>query len=139
MIMKKTYTLTWQGRLANMPEFQLPEPTALMSAKNYKTKIVEPLIQKLKKAILDITAKYYEMRNNYYDFSGRIKGLANQNDDLERINYGIREEIAVLKEDVKDLKTIKRAMGREGFEELLNTAMTAKAAKTAFKERERER
>ena len=72
------------------------------------------------------------MRNNYYDLSGKIKGLANQNDDLERINYGLREEIAVLKEDVKDLKTIKRALGREGLEELLNRA------KSVVRERERE-
>lgn len=104
-----------------------------MSAKSYKVKIVEPLIQKLKKAILDITAKYYEMRNNYYDLSGRIKGLASQNDDLEKINYGLREEIAVLKEDLKDLKTIKRALGREGFEEFLNRA------KSVVRESKRER
>ena len=122
----------WQDRLGNMPEFQLPEPTGLMSAKSYKTKIVDPLIQKLKKAILDITAKYYEMRNNYYDLSGRIKGLAKQNDDLEKINYALREEIAVLKEDLKDLKTIKRALGREAFEELLNRS------KSVVRERERE-
>ena len=117
-----------------MPEFQLPEPTGLMYAKSYKVKIVEPLMQKLKKAILDITAKYYEMRSNYYDLSGRVKGkgLSNQNEDLERINYGLREEIAVLKEDVKDLKTIKRAMGRESFEELLYRA------KSIVKEKQRE-
>ncbi len=122
----------WQDRLGNMPEFQLPEPAGLMSAKSYKTKIVEPLIQKLKKAILDITAKYYEMRNNYYDLSGRIKGLANQNDDLERINYGLREEIALLKEDVKDLKAIKKVIGREDYEELLYNA------KSVIRERNRE-
>ena len=121
----------WQDKLGNMPEFQLPEPTGLMSAKSYKTKIVEPLIRKLKKAVLDITAKYYEMRNDYYNLSGRIRGLANQNDDLERINFGLREEIAVLKEDLKDLKTIKRAMGNKSFEELLNKS------KTATRERER--
>lgn len=72
------------------------------------------------------------MRNNYYDLSGRIKGLANQNDDLERINYGLREEIAVLKEDVKDLKAIKKVIGREGYEELLYNA------KSVIRERNRE-
>ncbi len=122
----------WQGRLANMPEFQLPEPTGLMSAKNYKLKFVDPLIQKLKKAILEITDKYYEMQDRYYGLTGQINGLRKENSRLEGRIQDLREEVAVLKEDVKDLKTIKRALGREGFEELLNRA------KSVVRERERE-
>jgi len=110
----------WQGRLANMPEFQLPEPTGLMSAKNYKTKIVEPLIQKLKKAILEITDKYYEMQDRYYGLSGQINGLRKENSRLEGRIHDLMEDNAVLREDLKDLKSIKRALGRNNFEELLN-------------------
>ena len=129
---KEIYT-DWKGRLANMPEFQLPEPTGLMSAKNYKTKIVEPLIQKLKKAILDITAKYYHMQDRYYGLTGQINGLRKENSRLEGRIQDLREEVAVLREDVKDLRTLQRAMGRRNFEELVNRA------KTAIRERQRER
>ena len=116
-----------------MPEFQLPEPTGLMSAKSYKTKIVEPLIQKLKKAVLDITAKYYDMQDRYYGLSGQINGLRKENSRLEGRIQDLMEDNAVLREDVKDLKIIKRAMGRRNFEELVNRA------KTAIRERQRER
>ena len=30
----------------NEPEYQLPEPTAMMSARNYKTKFVDPQIKR---------------------------------------------------------------------------------------------
>lgn len=121
----------WQGRLANMPEFQLPEPTGLMSAKSYKTKIIEPLIQKLKKAILEITDKYYEMQDRYYGLTGQINGLRKENSRLEGRIQDLKEDVAVLREDVKDLRTLQRAMGKRDFEELVNRA------KTVARERER--
>ena len=34
--------------IMNEPEYQLPEPSAIMSARTYKTKFVEELIAKLK-------------------------------------------------------------------------------------------
>ncbi len=120
----------WQGRLANMPEFQIPEPTGLMSAKSYKTKIVEPLIQRLKKAILEITDKYYEMQDRYYGLSGQINGLRKENSRLEGRIQDLMEDNAVLREDVKDLRILQRAMGRKDFEELVNRA------KIAIRERE---
>ena len=123
----------WQGRLANMPEFQIPEPTGLMSAKSYKTKIVEPLIQRLKKAILEITDKYYEMQDRYYGLSGQINGLRKENSRLEGRIRDLMEDNALLREDVKDLRTLQRAIGRRDFEGLV------KRAKTAIRERERER
>ena len=123
----------WQGRLANMPEFQIPEPTGLMSAKSYKTKTVEPLIQRLKKAILEITDKYYEMQDRYYGLSGQINGLRKENSRLEGRIRDLMEDNALLREDVKDLRTLQRAIGRRDFEGLV------KRAKTAIRERERER
>jgi len=38
----------------NDPQYQLPEPTALMSAKTYKTKFVEPLINRLKRFVKSV-------------------------------------------------------------------------------------
>ena len=116
-----------------MPEFQIPEPTGLMSAKSYKTKIVEPLIQRLKKAILEITDKYYEMQDRYYGLSGQINGLRKENSRLEGRIRDLMEDNALLREDVKDLRTLQRAIGRRDFEGLV------KRAKTAIRERERER
>lgn len=116
---KEIYT-DWQGRLANMPELQLPEPTGLMSSKSYKIKVVDPIVQKLKRAILDITAKYYDMQDRYYSLKGEINSLRTENSCLERRNQDLREEVAVLREDARDLRTMKKSLGRRAFEDLLN-------------------
>ncbi len=111
-----------KGNLMNMPDFQLPEPTNFMSAKSYKTKLVEPLIEKLKKALKDITTKYYDMRDRYYGLKGEIDSLRDENSYLERRNQDLRQEVAVLKEDVKDLKVLKKALGSKRVDEMVNDA-----------------
>lgn len=45
--------------IMNEPEYQLPEPTAMMSARSYKAKFVEPLIAKLKSLIKTLFARYF--------------------------------------------------------------------------------
>ena len=39
-------------------EFQLPEPPKLMTAKTYKQRFVDPLIQKLKEVIKEVFYRY---------------------------------------------------------------------------------
>ena len=118
---KDIYT-DWQGNLMNMPDFQLPEPTNFMSAKSYKTKLVEPLIEKQKKSLKDITTKYYDMRDLYYGFKGEIDELRDENSYLKRRNQDLREEVTVLKEDVKDLRALKKALGSKRIDELVRDA-----------------
>ena len=49
--------------LADEPEYQLPEPPAMMSAKKYKTTFVEPLISKLKELIRKLLSRIFEQRS----------------------------------------------------------------------------
>ena len=68
------------------PEWQLPEPTGLMSAKTFFEKI-KPLFYRLKERIKDLTRQYMGLQV-------RFNKLLEQYDDLVKVN-------AVLKEDVK--------------------------------------
>ena len=52
--------------LDNAPEYQLSEPQSFMSAKAYKTKIAEPLIQKLKALVRTVLARCFEGWDNYH-------------------------------------------------------------------------
>ena len=71
------------------------------------------------------------MQDRYYGLSGQINGLRKENSRLEGRIQDLREDVAVLREDVKDLRTLQRAMGRRDFEEMVNRA------KTVARERER--
>lgn len=55
--------------LDNAPEYQLSEPQSFMSAKAHKTKIAEPLIQKLKALVRTALARCFEGWDNYHMIS----------------------------------------------------------------------
>lgn len=52
--------------LETAPEYQLPEPPALMSAKTYKTRFVDAMVERLKKLAKTLLARYFEVLNDYF-------------------------------------------------------------------------
>lgn len=46
----------------NGREYQLEQPTALMFAKSYKEKIVDPLIKKLRQLVRTVYSKYADLK-----------------------------------------------------------------------------
>ena len=52
--------------LDTSPEYQLPEPQGLMSAKTYKNKLAEPLVQKLKSLVKTALIRCFEAYDSYY-------------------------------------------------------------------------
>ena len=46
--------------IMNEPEYQVPEPPAMMSARSYKAKFVEPLVARLKSLISTLFARYFK-------------------------------------------------------------------------------
>ena len=55
-----------EDMLETAPEYQLPEPPALMSAKTYKTRFVDALVERLKKLAKTLLARYFEVLNDYF-------------------------------------------------------------------------
>ena len=52
--------------IMNEPEYQLTEPPAMMSARTYKAKFVEPLIIRLKSLISTLFARYFKAVDSYH-------------------------------------------------------------------------
>ncbi len=57
---------TIEQMLDTAPEYQLPEPQGLMTAKSYKTKFAEPLIKRLKLLIKTVFARCFEAWDSYH-------------------------------------------------------------------------
>ena len=55
--------------LDNSPEYQLPEPQGLMSAKAYRSKIVEPFVKRLK-ALIDVYKRQAECLRRHFHITG---------------------------------------------------------------------
>lgn len=56
-----------QNALENAPEYQLPEPQGFMTAKSYKSKVVEPLIKRMKSLIKTLMVPYNLLNQQILD------------------------------------------------------------------------
>lgn len=54
-----------QNALENASEYQLPEPQGFLTAKSYKSKVVEPLIKRLKSLVKTLMVRYFQAIDDY--------------------------------------------------------------------------
>ena len=118
-----------QKELDTSPDYALPEPQGLMTAKSYKTKFAEPLIKKLKKLVLTVLARYFEMADNYYrlnNSNGRYyrenQRLESDNEYLTAKNAQLQEENRQLRAENKDFAFLRKMFGEERIDNLMDEA-----------------
>ena len=115
--------------LDNASEYQLSEPQSFMSAKAYKTKIVEPLIQKLKALVKTALARCFEGWDSYHRLNITNGNLYRENEMLSKINSKLKNENENLRSEVKDYKLLRKVFGHKQIDELLEQARNIKGRK----------
>lgn len=115
--------------IMNEPEYQLPEPSAMMSARSYKTKFVEPLISRLKSLINTLFARYFKAIDSYNRLNITNGNLYRTNDRLTKINERLKSENETLKSENKDYRLLRKAFGHKQIDELLEKARNIKGQK----------
>ena len=116
-------------KLDTEPDYQLQEPTKLMSAKSYKTKFVEPLMKKLREVIEAVFALYYQALDSYHRLNMANKNLYRENQYLSKDNEKLHGENAKLKEQNKDYRLLQKVFGDKQIDNLLEQARNSKAQK----------
>ena len=101
--------------LDNAHEYHLSEPQSFMSAKAYKTKIAEPLIQKLKALVKTALARCFEGWDSYHR--------------LNITNGNLYRENEILRSEVKDYRLLRKVFGHKQIDELLEQARNIKGRK----------
>lgn len=109
----------------------------MISAKSYKAKLAEPLIKKLKKLVLTVFAKYFEMADNYHRLNssnGRYyrenQRLESDNKYLSAKNAELQKENRRLISENKDFALLKKVFGKERINGLMNNAREMVTANT---------
>lgn len=103
-------------------QFQLPEPQPLMSAKSYKTKIVEPFIDKLKATLKTVLVAYFKMKNKMTECQKENSKLYFSNVDLKEQNDRLLVENFKQMKSLKDYKLLRKILGAEQVDNLLAQA-----------------
>ena len=115
--------------IMNEPEYQLTEPPAMMSARTYKAKFVEPLIARLKSLLSTLFARYFKAVDSYHRLNITNGNLYRENEMLSKINSKLKSENENLRSEVKDYKLLRKVFGHKQIDELLEQARNIKGRK----------
>lgn len=103
-------------------QFQLPEPQPLMSAKSYKTKIVEPFVDKLKATLKTVLVAYFKLKNKFTKCQQENTKLYFSNIELKEQNDRLLADNFQQMKSLKDYKLLRKILGPEQVDNLLNQA-----------------
>jgi cell division protein FtsB len=115
--------------IMNEPEYQLPEPPAMMLARTYKAKFVEPLISRFKSLISTLFARYFKALDSYHRLNITNGNLYRANERLEKINDKLTEENTRLRAENKDYSLLRKVFGHKQIDDLLERARNVKGRK----------
>ena len=115
--------------IMNEPEYRLPEPSAIMSARTYKAKFVEPLIAKLKSLISTLFARYFKAIDSYNRLNITNANLYRINERLEKANDKLTRENENLRAETKDYKLLRKVFGSKQIDDLVERAKSEKQSK----------
>lgn len=115
--------------IMNEPEYQLPEPPAIMLARTYKAKFVEPLISRFKSLISTLFARYFKALDSYHRLNITNGNLYREKEMLSKINSKLKNENENLRSEVKDYKLLRKVFGHKQIDELLEQARNIKGRK----------
>lgn len=115
--------------IMNESEYQLPEPSAIMSARTYKAKFVEPLIAKLKSLISTLFTRYFKAIDSYNRLNITNANLYRTNERLETANDKLTRENENLRAENKDYKLLRKVFGSKQIDDLVERAKSEKQSK----------
>lgn len=115
--------------IMNEPEYQLPEPPAMMSARTYKAKFVEPLIARFKSLISTLFARYFKALDSYHRLNITNGNLYRENEKLSKINEKLSQENENLRAENRDYKLLRKVFGHKQIDDLLDRAKSEKQSK----------
>lgn len=113
---------TMRTELDNNPDYQLPEPQPLMSAKSYMTKLVKPLIDRLKQMLLSMVDRYMKLQRDYEKLSLRFYRVAEDKEQSRARIHELAEENRQLKQETKSYHLLRRVFGDAEIDAMLAEA-----------------
>ena len=127
-----------QNALENAPEYQLPEPQGFMTAKSYKSKVVVPLIKRLKSFIKTLMVRCFQAIDDYQRLNQTNASLYRSNEKLKNHNKQLTSDNNRLREEIKDYKLLRKVFGKQ-IDSLLEQVRQSKQRDKRFRDNQNER
>lgn len=101
------------------PEWKLPDPAPLMSAKSYKEKKVLPLVGRLKEKLRAITIQYIQLLEKVKGLQKQVERHQEQNKYLKAKLNEMEAENVVLRGEKTDLDHVRRVLGDDKIKSII--------------------
>lgn len=111
--------------LENGPDYALPEPPKLMSAKNYRERFVLPLVQRLKAFVRTVLVSCFKAWDKVALLRGENEELEKENRRLEKVIFSLEEKTDELHKQTRDYALLRRVFGNAYVDELISEARAA--------------
>ena len=103
-------------------KWQLPEPSALMSAKSYKEKNAVPLVEKLKDIVKSLTIKCVNLMDQIKQLKARVTKQAEDIDFYKSKIHQQYSQLEQLQEKADDLERVKQYVGADKIDTIVTNA-----------------
>ena len=111
-------------------KWQLAEPGALVSAKNYWDKKALPLVERLKEVVKNLTIKCVQLTEQGKKMPAKVDGQQKQ---ISRLTDKVMEQSDRLQEKLSDLGHLERHLGREQVQSIVERSKALEQAERANK------
>ena len=126
-----------EQKLTHDPEYQLPDPQTLITAKAYRAKVAEPLVKRLKKLIKGLLVRYFKVIDRYHRLNQKNGKLYQENEYLAASNDRLKEQNTALREQNKDYTLFRKVFGSQQIDDLIERAKEAQQAQKRQRQKNR--
>ena len=119
------------------PERTLLEAGPLESAKSYREKKARPLWEKIVKVLCSVYRAYFDLKSKFEQLQRAYDREVSKNSSLSARIYEVCAERDNLKRQVRDYERVRRAIGLEQADRILETARQQEQAENERKRAER--
>ena len=97
------------------PEWQLPEPGMMTTAKAYRDKKAVPLLEKVKETLVSVLIRNVQLSETVDKLKRQIEQLKKKNRTLEEKVVRLERENDILQEESRNYGYLKAELGEQGF------------------------
>ncbi len=125
--------------LAHSPDYEVPDPPKLMSAKTYREKFVIPLVQRFKALVRTVLVSLVKAFDKIALLRGDNEDLENENSRLEKRLASLEEKNDQLHKQTRDYALLRRVFGDDYVDGLVSEAREKQQKSNEQKENRKEK
>lgn len=100
-----------------------------MTAKTYKSKVVDLLIKRLKTLVKTVLVRFFQAIDDYHRLNVSNANLYRENEHLRKANSRLTDENKNLRAENRNYKLLRKVFGSKQIDDLLERARSEKQSK----------